>query len=314
MTDSADYPLVYVVILNWDGWHDTIKCIESLKRVIYPNFIPIVVDNASTNDSVERIKKVFPDLELFEMETNTGFSGGNNFGIQYALNNGADYVLLLNNDVIVDPLFLSTMVNEMEKDENTGALNPKIYYLNDSRGNVFWSTGGKTNLWLASSSSRGQGQTDSGQFDEPTEVDFGTGCCLLISREALGKVGLLDDNYFAYYEDADWSYRLRQNGLKVKYTPKAKIWHAVQASSKVTDTGSGTLSPFVHFLAARNHLWFLRSYTSYPQKLTAYPAYFVRRILFFSIGFVVLRRWEKLRELWRGFRAGLKEKPNWVSF
>jgi GT2 family glycosyltransferase len=312
MTETSGHPLIYIIIVNWNGWRDTINCIESLMAVDYPNFVTLVIDNASTNDSVEQIRSAFPDLLLLEMEKNLGFTGGNNTGINYALDNDADYVLLLNNDVIVDPDFLSAMAEVMENEATIGALNPKIYYLNHPEEDTFWAAGGKTNLWLAVNNNRGQDQIDRGQFEKPAEIDFGTGCCLMISREALDRTGLLDDAYFVYFEDADWSYRLRRAGLTVNYTPDAKIWHAVTASSKAKVTGGGTLSPFVYYLAARNQLWFVRSYASYLQKITAYPAYFVRRILLNSAAFIVLRRWEKLQALWRGFFAGLKKKPDLI--
>jgi GT2 family glycosyltransferase len=310
MVDRVDYPLVYIIIVNWNGWQDTINCLDSLEKVSYPNFETLVVDNGSLNDSVERIKLAFPGVQILELRENLGYSGGTNQGFRYVLDKGADYILTINNDVVVDPSFLGPMVETMEKDAGIGALNPKIFYLNHPEGNVFWAAGGKANLWLAASDNRGYNQVDTGQFDQPTEVDFGTGCCLLASREALIRTGLLDAAYFIYFDDTDWSFRLRQKGLTVNYTPHARIWHAVSSSSKIRDMGSGTLSPFVHFLHARNHLWFLRSHTSYPQKIIAYPAYFARRMVFYSGAFIILRRWEKLKELWKGFWAGLKNKPD----
>ena len=306
VVDTTKRPLVYIIVVNWNGWKDTLNCLHSLEEVSYPNFETLVVDNGSTNDSIRRIKSAFPNLQVLELDENLGFSGGNNRGIVHALDHDADYVLLLNNDVIVDPFFLDPMVEEMEKDPRIGAVNPKIYYLNNPQKLKFWAAGGATNLWLAASSNRGMDQLDQGQFEEPVELDFGTGCCLLMSRKALCEVGLFDEAYFIYYDDTDWSYRVRQKGLTINYTPQSKIWHDVGAANK---TGNGTLNPHVHFLAARNHLWFVRSYTTVPQKMIAYPAYFLRRMVFYSGAFILLRRREKLRQLWKGFWAGLKNKP-----
>ncbi len=310
MVDRTDYPLVYIIILNWNGWQHTLNCVTSLERVKYPNLETIVIDNGSEDDSVERIKASFPDLQLLQMDTNLGFTGGNNQGIRHALEHNADYILLLNNDVIVDPDFLDIMVETVQNEKRLGALNPKIYYLEGDHENVLWSTGGKINLWLAASGNRGRDQTDRGQYDRPADIDFGSGCCLLMSRAALSEIGLLNDAYFAYYEDVDWSFRLRKKGLAVGYVPQAKVWHAVGASSRGINIGKGSQSPFIHFLAARNHLWFVRSYATRWQKLTAYPAYFVRRMLYYSAAFVFLRRWEKLNALWKGFWAGIRHYPN----
>jgi GT2 family glycosyltransferase len=306
-----EFPLVYIIIVNWNGWQNTCNCLTSLESVSYPNFEILIIDNGSTDGSTERIKSSFPHVRIIELQENLGFSGGNNQGILYALNKGADYVLLLNNDVIVDPSFLISMVELFEQNSDIGAVNPKIYYLNHAKEKVLWGAGGKTNLWLAASGNRGQDEVDRGQFDEPTEVDFVTGCCMLMSREALILTGLFDQAYFIYYDDVDWSFRLQRRGLTTYYTPHAKIWHAVSAANMTIESGRGTLKPTVHFLTARNHLWLVRRYSNYAQKLTAYPAYFLRRMVYYSAAFILLQRREKLQRLWEGFWAGLQRKPGY---
>ncbi|MCA9962369.1 MAG: glycosyltransferase family 2 protein, partial [Anaerolineales bacterium] len=263
----------------------------------------VVVDNGSTDDSVSQLRAVFPDLDIIETKQNLGFAGGNNVGIEYALTQGADYVLLLNNDTVVDADFLRPLLQVLTQDTTTAAVNPKIYFLHDEKR--LWAAGGRARLWQAYSGNRGRGQMDVGQFDQVDTVDFGTGCCLLLRRAALEQVGLLNAAYFAYYEDLDWSYRARQLGYKIKYAPESKIWHAVGAASK---NEVGRQSAYVHYLAARNQLWILRAYAG-SWRVLAYVAYVVRRLLFYSAGFIFLRRWAKLVALWRGFKDGVTTSP-----
>ena len=302
MLDSSQHPLVYVVILNWNGWQDSVRCLHSLSTVTQP-LCHLLVDNGSTDDSVDYLRETFPDLNIMETGRNLGFAGGNNVGIKYALAQGADYVLLLNNDTVVDPDFVQPLLQVLEKDTTVAAVNPKIYFLHEM--NRLWATGGTTRFWLAYSGNRGRGKLDRGQFDEVETVDFGTGCCLLIRRNVLEEVGLFDTDYFAYYEDLDWSCRAQRHGYNIKFVPESKIWHAVGSASK---NEGGQQSAYVHFLVARNQLWALRTYAGSVRGL-AYIAYFVRRLLFYSGVFILLRRWAKFSALWRGFWAGMVSSP-----
>ena len=308
MADFQD-PLVCIVLVNWNGWPDTLDCLSSLEALRYPRFEIVLIDNGSDDDSVERIQAEYPALTLLQKDHNTGFTGGHNAGIAFALNHGAEYILLLNNDTVVDPDFLTHMVAAARADGRIGGLTPKIYFLEPRDEKVLWSAGGEVALWLARSGNRGRGQRDAGQYDALRETDYAPGCCVLMSRTAVETVGLLDDAYFAYFEDTDWSLRARAGGFKIVVVPQAEIWHAVGASSNKETGKEGKQSPFVHYLGARNQLWFIRAHASWGQKLTAYPAYFLRRMVFYTAVFVLLRRWEKLRSLWRGFRDGLRRKP-----
>jgi GT2 family glycosyltransferase len=313
MLSAAVNPLVFAIILNWNGWQETKHCLASLQRSTYPNLKVIIVDNGSDDDSVTRIVSSFPDFAVVKAGENRGFAGGNNIGIRLALQAGADYVLLLNNDTIVERGLFTSLVREAERDRQVAALNPKIYFLRAGNPKTLWAAGGKTNLWLASSGNRGRGQVDHGQFDQVGEIDFATGCCALVRCSAIDTAGPLNEAYFAYYEDADWSYRFKQNGFTIKYVPQAVVWHAVGAASKVEDRGEGSQSAHVHYIAARNHLWFVRTYAATWQKPVAYPAYFVRRVLYYSLAFVLLRRWSKLRALWRGFLDGIRVRPEFAG-
>lgn len=299
-------PKIHIIILNWNGWQDTIPCLHSLQNVTTPHQI-LLIDNGSTDDSIQQIQAAFPHTPILSTNTNLGFAGGNNLGISHALTNGADYILLLNNDTIVDPDFLTPLLAAMENNPTIAAANPKIYFLNQP--SRIWAAGGQINLWLAQAGNRGRGETDQGQFNTPGSIDFATGCCLFMRRQAIERIGPLNDAYFAYYEDADWAIRARQQGYQIQYVPESKIWHAVGSASKHTTNQQGTQSPFVHYLSARNHLWFIRAYTSGWQRPIALIAYFIQRILFYTFIFIILRRWQKLTALWRGFKDGLRPMP-----
>jgi GT2 family glycosyltransferase len=207
-------PRLVAVVLNWNNAPDTLRCL---------------------------------DLALLENRENLGYAGGNNVGIQYALDRGADYVLLLNDDAVVAPDALSALLDAAQDHPGVGFLGPKVLSLEEPR--QLLSAGGILDReWR--SSHRGADELDEGQFDELAEVDWLSGCALLVSREAIRRVGMLDPAFFAYHEDVDWCYRGRQAGLGVLLVPGAKVWHP--------DTRVQQLdSPLVTYYMARNSLLFL---------------------------------------------------------
>lgn len=229
-------PKVFIIILNWNNWADTEECLKSLENNDYPNCDVVVVDNGST-EKFSIFNFQFSIKVIYNKE-NLGFSEGNNVGIRYALENGADYVLLLNNDTIASADFLEKLVLAGESDEKIGFLGPKIYFYGDgSRQSKIWFAGGEVNWLYNKGTMRGYGEMDEGQYDLPAfqETEYVTGCCLLAKREALEKIGLMPNEYFLYYEDVDWSLRARRAGFKTVFVPAAKIWHK---RSKSTVEGS----------------------------------------------------------------------------
>lgn len=243
-------PQVTIIILNWNGLADTLDCIRSLQQLDYPNYEVVVVDNASTDNTVEVIKTDFPELTLIENEKNLGYTGGNNRGVHYALQGGADYILLLNNDTEVAPDFLSLLVEVAEADPLVGIAGPLIYYYD--RPEVIWSAGGTVNWQQGSTHMLGLDELDRGQFGSiPWLVDFITGCALLIKSPVVKQIGPLDDRFFAYYEDSEWGVRAAQAGFKSLLVPQAKIWHKISPTAREA-------SPQVHYYMTRNRLLFLK--------------------------------------------------------
>jgi GT2 family glycosyltransferase len=242
-------PLVSIVILNWNGLEDTRECLKSLQNVPYPNRRIIVVDNGSEADEAAALRSEFQDsVQVIESATNVGFAAGANLGIRQALNEGTDHVLLLNNDTTVDPAFLTALVEAAEARPDAAAFCPKTYFYADPE--TIYSTGGSVSVWTATAKQIGRGERDSGQFDRVATRDYADGVCMLIPRRALETVGLLDEDYFAYWEETDWCTRARANGLRCYYIPNARIWHKAARVQSPTNE--------YYFLYRRNALMFVR--------------------------------------------------------
>lgn len=247
-------PNVSIIILNWNGWRDTIECLESLEKINYQNYEIVVVDNSSKDDSVPQIKKYlseskFQNLKFKVQNSNLGFAGGSNKGIEYAVKNGADYILLLNNDTLVEPDFLNEMVKIGEGDKKIGLIGPKIYFYPPENPPRAWFCGGKIN-WLKTRGSHiKHGLSEKPEI--PKTSDYLTGCCLLIKRKVIEKIGGLSEEYFLYYEDTDYCLRAQKFGWQCVYAPSAVIWHKISRSAK-------EFSPSYIYYHTRNGLMLAR--------------------------------------------------------
>jgi len=243
-------PRVGVVVLNWNRRDDTLACLGSLARLDYPAFEVVVVDNGSADGSAQAIRERFPDVLLIENGENLGYAGGNNVGLRYALKRGLDYVLLLNNDTEVAPDLLRLLVGAAEADPAVGVAGPTIYYYD--RPEVIWSAGGAIDWRRGRTWMVGLDEEDVGQFGEaPREVAFVTGCALLVGRRVLEQVGLLDERFFAYYEEVEWCVRARRAGFGIVHVPRARVWHKISPGAQAD-------SPLVHYYMTRNRLLFLK--------------------------------------------------------
>jgi GT2 family glycosyltransferase len=223
-------PRVLVLVLAWNGRALTEACLDSLLVMTGAAFDVLVVDNASTDGTPAALRTRYgARIEVLENGANLLFAGGMNTGLERALAAGYDFVLLLNNDVVVDPGLLRELLAAVTADARIAAAGPKIYFYDAPE--VIWFAGGELSLWRGWSRHTGLREVDHGQHDEPRDVDYLTGCAYLVRREALQDVGLFDTSYAMYSEDADWSFRARERGWRLVYAPRARMWHRVSASA-----------------------------------------------------------------------------------
>lgn len=242
---------IFIVLLNYNGYQDTIDCMESLKNTEYKNLHIIIVDNNSTDGSEEHIKKYIVgkcEYHFIQSGVNLGFSAGNNIGIEYAISKGADYICLLNNDTIVEKDFLNPLVKEMDSNKDIGIASGKILY--HDCPNVIWYGGGYISHLRALGVHEGINEIDSHIYNNKKEVCFLTGCFQLIRRQVFEDVGFYDEDYFLYMEDVDFCVRVKQANYKLLYVPESKIYHKVSSST------GGVLSPTTIYYMSRNRLLF----------------------------------------------------------
>jgi len=292
---SVKRPKVAVVILNWNGKGVTLDCLESLSAVDYPNLQVIVVDNGSHDGSPEAFRENYPQATVIENGRNLGFTGGNNVGIQRALADGADYVMSLNNDTVVDVAFLDKLVAVGERDSRIGVLCPKIYYYD--KPDTLWFAGGYFSFWRGKSFSIGQGEPDNGQYDQPRDISFATGCAFLAKRKVVEDVGMYDDRFFIYFEDADLTLRVLEHGFRVVYVPSAKVWH--KCSSDVQRNTS--VSVFQYYHGVRNNLLLMRKHAKFIH-WTVFGPQFLGWVIYKVGGLLLLRRFDKAAAILRGIK------------
>ena len=261
-----------VVVLSWNGLSLTRDTLRSLEACQVPGswrLRVLVVDNASGDGSPQMVRDEFPGVELLALPENRRFAGGNNEGLRRALDAGADAVMLLNNDVVADPKMIAKLLAALDEQPDAGAAAPLIYFAPPS--DRIWSGGGRCRPWLAHSSHRGLRERDRGQYRSIEDTGYLTGCCLLARAEAWRKVGLLDERYFIYAEDADWSLRARAAGFRLLFVPTARLWHRVSASS-ANATGGHSMSAWKVYQRLRANVTLWARHAHGLARLTWLPA------------------------------------------
>lgn len=269
---------VCAVILNWNRWRDTVACVRSIKAQGFSSLGVLVVDNGSSDDSEVRLRDQLPDTVVIQSGSNLGFGGGCNIGIRRAMQQGATYVWLLNNDATASPETLGAMVAMAESDLGLGAVGAVIHDADGSERLQCWG-GGVINTWL------GRSKPNLG----PGPLDYLTGACLLLRLKALSQVGCFDEQrYFMYWEDVDLSFRLRHAGWRLAVATEAKVWHEESSSL-------GLRSPLSDRYATCSVIRFLRCYSKVPSLsvfLNIFPRLLVR---------LVRGQWKRLDAVYRGF-------------
>jgi GT2 family glycosyltransferase len=294
-----------IVIINWNSFDLTSDTLVSLSSTSYKNYDIIVVDNFSTDNSAAQLEKDFPSIILLRSDENKGFTGGNNLGFDYAINEGYEYVMMLNNDVAVESDFLEPLVVKLDIDEKIGGVQPLIYFYHDRE--LIWNAGSRYNTIFGIPYILGYYRKDKGQLQRKKQksIDWITGCAFMIRTEVLKKVGVLKQDFFIYYEDVDLSFRIKEAGYALAYEASSVVYHKTGMSHKSKEKlKEGYLNPKVHYLNARNRLFVLKEYT---QKI-AIPTVILYQIIYFfgiSFYFIFRRRWQKLKAWNNGIKDGL---------
>lgn len=248
-------------------------CVKSVLNTNYSDYEIIVVDNASTDGSPEAVARDFDFVKLIRNKENLGYAGGNNVGMKYAIEHGADYVLLLNDDVVVEPNFLKELVNVAENDPKIGAVGPNIKFEESSIKKYY----GKSYFGIT--------YKKLSNLNKPEETDYMFGTAILVKKEVIMTVGLLDPNFFLYAEDVDWCYRMKKAGYKIVYVPSAKVCHsgarAYGLSRSFSRRGSG-VSYFLYYWT-RNELLFAQKHLNPLLFIPLWIQRFIFRMITFAL-------------------------------
>lgn len=260
-------PSVWVLILMWNGLADTLECLDSLRLSNYINRRVLLVDNGSSDGTVAAFRERFPEVHVLENGSNLGYAEGNNVGIRYALAEGADYILLLNNDTAVPPHMLSQLVDHAECDPQIGIVCPiMVSYFDRTKryiATIDWKRGAAADEICPS------------RLAQCLDVEFASGCALLIKSSVVREIGLLDPAYFAYYEDVDWSLRCKKAGYRVVMITKASVYH------KGTSDRTNSKPSSAWFYSTRNQRLFIKRHMGWRRQLPLVSMYTVDCLMHF---------------------------------
>ncbi|MEM3486562.1 MAG: glycosyltransferase family 2 protein [Candidatus Methanomethyliaceae archaeon] len=286
-----------VVIVNYNGATVLRECLRSLAQSKYERYDVIVVDNASTDDSLAMLRSDFPHVEVLALNSNTGFAGGNNAGIRVAMSRGADYIFVLNNDTTVHADCIAKLVERSEASPRIAAVSPLILFADPA--NRIWSAGGSYNLWYGTARHAGlREHADSPRWKQARPISFATGCAVLYRSQALKDVGGFDESLFMYAEDSDLSYRLLKAGWMIFYEPQAVVWHHEAWTTKRTIGKEWGLR-----LCIRNILRVHAKHARWYHKLTFYPCFVWRWLILAGGNALLHKRFDVIKGICKGIVA-----------
>ena len=299
-------PKIAIIIINWNTYQLTYNCLKSLELCTYKNKTIFFVDNDSNDGSGDKIALEFPEINCINNQKNEGFTGANNKALKVILKQNFDYVLLLNNDTEVKPDFLSLMQASMDSDNNLAATQPLILDFPDK--NTIWNAGGSFNTFFGLSKTRYKGMIYKPNLKIETLTEWISGCCILVKIAVIKEVGLLDNRFFAYFEDVDWSIRMTNLGYKLGVVPKSIIYHHSSGSTKRNNTtNEGNLSPYAHYLNVRNHIYLIKKHNFLFNSVGSW-IYQIIKITSYSTYFILRGRFSKFKIVWCGLLDGIKIK------
>ncbi len=274
----------------------TTECLHSLLNSDYANLLVLLVDNGSPDGSGERIRLSFPEIEFLQTGQNLGYTGGNNRGIKWALERDADYVLILNNDTVLDPCAVSKLVDTVESsDQQVGGVAPKVLYYDEPER--IWYAGGEFSPIKGLGVHWREGELDRpDEAEKAREVTFMTGACCLLSAEALSELKGFDEDFFAYVEDAELSLRMRQAGYKMNYQPAARVLHHCSLPGTPA-------SVFQIRQRDLNRRRIMRKHTSLSKRFPFLLRFYVTRAILL-LRYVLTRDWQRAQAILQGMRNG----------
>ena len=285
---------IAVIIINWKKYEFTLSCINSVLKSSYKNFKIILIDNESQNSFPDEINKS-EKIQIIKNENNEGFSKANNQGIKYSIKNGFDYVLLLNNDTLIKNDLIDSLIQQ------SSTLNQKIIQplILNYDGSKIWNAGGKINNIFGTFETLKKGKSFKNFKSDKNLTDWFTGCCVLIKVEIFNHVGYFDERFFAYYEDVDYSIRLKKMGYSIFLMTDSYLQHYESASSKSLNKIEGNLSPYVHYLNIRNHILLLKKHSK-SFNLIGVLLYQLVKIFSYLVYFLIRFRFNKFKMVSKG--------------
>lgn len=297
-----------VVVLNYNGKEFLGPCLDSLRAQTCRGFDVIVVDNGSTDGSQAFVQSAYPEIQVMALDENYGFCRANNLAVTCAIERGREFILLLNNDTVVASDALHQMLLAADAHPEAGVLCPKIYFPGEERR--FWYAGGTFSLWTGRQIHRGWKKPDTGQFDTDTDINLATGCAFMIRAAVAKQVGLLDERFFAYLEDVEWSVRVTSAGYRIRFVPQATIIH-YDGATWTGKIGKGSRKRPTYF-SSRNLVLLFAKHARWYQLPTCIIGNLFCFVGFYTALRILRRDWQALwaiyRGLYDGFRAVLTAK------
>jgi len=294
-------PSVIAVVLTWNGYGDTVRCIESLKKVTYPSLDIVLVDNGSTDGSPEILSGKFPDIPLLKLPSNKGYGAGNNAGIRFATGKGYNYILILNNDVVVDPEFLEPMVQAMQTQPSVGVVTCKAFF--QSNPTRIYTTAGRFSKARCSGIPRSKSRVD-----EDGDASYISGCIMLVNRKVFDIAGLFDESFFMYFDDVEFSRRILPR-FRIYYVAQGKVYHK-SGGGQVWRNFTSTYLYYTsrnRFLAFQHEPWAYRVYVAVYSLCVAMAKTLV--ILFVSSENKMQEgRWLRINAIWKGLKHGFSRR------
>ncbi len=287
-------PLVSIITINYNESEVTLDLLESIRKLSYPNYEVIVVDNASPKDNPDVIKEKYPEVTLIKSKENLGFAGGNNLGVKQSK---GDFLLFINNDTIVPEGFIEPLVETLQNDGTIGMVSPKIkFHWNPSL--IQYAGYTPMNHWTIRNSSIGYHQNDDGRFDQAGETQSIHGAAMMVPKKVVDHVGMMTEIYFLYYEEHDWAEMVKRAGYKIYYQPKSHILHKESVST-------GKFSPLKTYYISRNRILFARRNFK-PFQL--FVSMFFQGLISIpknSLVFILKREFAHLKAFWRAISWNL---------